>query len=117
MALKELGKVKTVHDSGMIETDEGHRVNIKASKGDRIQFNTETKKPLIAKGKLDTTIEEGEYAGLDASELTEKFKITELKSIAKQKGLTKYSKLKELELAEYIVSGIHPDDIAGAGDE
>ncbi|MCK5111070.1 MAG: hypothetical protein KAQ94_06070 [Arcobacteraceae bacterium] len=54
---------------------------------------------------LNETIEESDYAGLDVDELKEKFKVAELKTIAKQKGLKNYSSLKEDELAELIVAG------------
>jgi len=49
--VKELGNVKVVHKSGIVETDKGFKSIIKAVKGDRLILDMQTKIVSIAPKK------------------------------------------------------------------
>ena len=107
---KELGNVKVVHGSGMVETDKGIRSMITAKVGDRLVMDEDTRVVSVAvKITEKTNIDIEDYNTLDVAGLKEKFNLKELKAIAKQEGRKNYSKLKEEELANLIIF----DDITG----
>jgi formate-dependent nitrite reductase cytochrome c552 subunit len=107
---KELGNVKVVHGSGMVETDKGIRSMITAKVGDRLVMDEDTRVVSVAvKITEKTNIDIEDYNTLDVASLKEKFNLKELKAIAKQEGRKNYSKLKEEELANLIIF----DDITG----
>jgi Mn-dependent DtxR family transcriptional regulator len=121
--IKELGIVKIVHGSGIVETDKGIRSQCKAKKGDRLIQDLETRIISVAPKKTDTiAINVEQYSNLDVEALKEKFNIKELKAIAKQEGRKGYSKLDENELANLIifnnvnVNGTDEDETTGTDD-
>ena len=82
--VKELGTVKVVHESGIVETDKGIRSQCKAKKGDRLIQDLETRVISVAPKKAprkpktkDITpaddvppVEETETTGTDEDEKT-----------------------------------------------
>jgi Mn-dependent DtxR family transcriptional regulator len=51
--VKELGTVKVVHKSGIVETDQGIRSTIKAQRGDRLVQDVNTRVVSIASSKKE----------------------------------------------------------------
>ena len=103
---RELGIVKKIHPSGMVETDKKHKSNIKADIGDRLVQDMKTRIVTIAPKKSEGTaaskINKEDYNSLNQLELAAKYNIKELKSICKVEGITKYTTWNESELCEAI---------------
>ena len=120
--IKELGTVKIVHGSGIVETDKGIRSQCKAKKGDRLIQDLETRIISVAPKKTDNIAIDVElYSNLDVEALKEKFNIKELKAIAKQESRKGYSKLDENELANLIIfnnaNGIEENETTGTDED
>jgi len=105
--VKFLGKIKKVHDSGMVETDKGFRANIKADIGTPLEQCLDTRNVRVQETKTAKSgiIELSEYDGLSVEELAKKFNKTQLKQICKQKKFTGYASFAEPELCNMIVFG------------
>jgi hypothetical protein len=104
----ELGRVVKVYPSGICETDKGERANIVAQIGDRLVFNKGDRKVEIVKPIEEIGIDSSEYDGLDPLDLADKFTVSELKKIAKQKGLKGYGSLNQADLCNLIATGELP---------
>lgn len=109
----ELGRVVTVHDSGICETDAGHGVSLRtATKGDRICM-VKGGKPYIEKGKLTPAYE---HDGKTIEQLMEERNKTQLKAILKSLGKEGYSKMEVDQLATFIVTGEDPTKETGGAE-
>lgn len=98
--LTELGRVTVKHPSGIVETDQKHKVTLATAKiGDRLVMD-ERRKVTVSDKKSDT-IDPSEYNTLNQVELADKYKVTELKSIAKSEGMSPLGTTQG-ELCEYI---------------
>ncbi len=106
---RELGLVKKIHPSGIVDTDKGFKVNIQSQVGDRLVQNMRTRDVTIATKKTSSKnsslkIKGDEYNTLNQLELADKYDLNELRFICKSLGIAKYSNWDQSELCEAIAT-------------